>query len=175
MKNLFKTFTGIMALLLLASFAFARGKVDFDKFLKAATDNVANYPTETYYGKLEFTNKKTGEKKKFADFDEVDRYVYSVTQTEMLSHQLEELYNKWKEELKNAEETPDDANDASKKDVTQYMDKLMVLRKKNAEKVEQMTNELFNKWPNKFTKEEKEFVLKNLQEYHDKNNLIKRK
>lgn len=175
MRNIFKVFTGIVAFLLLTSLAFARDKADFDKFLKTATDNVANYPTKAHYDKMEFTNKKTNEKKKFADFDEVDRQVFIIMQTDSLSHQLEDLYNKWGEELKNAEETPDDENAASKKDVTAYMDKLMALRKKNAEKVEQMTNEMFNKFPDKFTKEEKEYILKAIQEYHDKNNLIKRK
>jgi len=175
MKNLLKTFVGVTALLMLSSIAFARGKADFDKFLKGATDNVASYGTEAHYAKQEFTNKQTGEKKKFADFDDVDKHVYMTMQTDILSHQLEDLYNKWKEELKNAEDTPDDENEASKKDVTAYMDKLMALRKKNAEQVEKMVNDLFSKWPNKFTKEEKDYVLKNVQAYHDKHNLIKRK
>lgn len=174
MKNLLRTFVGVAALLLLSSLVMARGKADFDKFLKSATENVANYNTDAYYAKLEFTNKKTNEKKKFADFDEVDRFVYKLMQTDMLSHQLEELYGKWKEELKNAEETPEEETEASKKDVTAYLDKLMVLRKKNAEQVETMLDELFKKFPNKFTKEEKDYVLKNVKEYHDKHNLIKR-
>lgn len=175
MRNLFRASIGMLALLLIASFVFARDKADFDKFLKAATDNVANYSTEAHYGKMEFINKKTNEKNKFTDFDEVDRQVFIITQTHSLSHQLEDLYNKWKEELKIAEETPDDKNTASKKDVAAYLDKLVPLRKKNAEKVEQMTNEMFKKFPDKFTKEEKEYVLKTMQDFHDKNNLIKRK
>lgn len=175
MKNLFKAFLGAMMFLLLASSVFARDKADFDKFLKNATDSVANYSSEAYYGKLEFTNKKDGAKKKFADFDEIDRRVYMLMQSDLLSHQMEELYNKWKEELKNAEDTPDEENAASKKDVAAYMEKLLTLRKKNAEKVELMANELFNKFPDKFTKEEKDYILKNLTEYHDKSSLIKRK
>jgi hypothetical protein len=164
----------MLALLLMASFAFARSKADFDKFLKTATDNVANYPTEAHYGKMEFTNKKTNEKKQFADFDEVDRRVYILMQLDLLSRQLEDLHSKWKEELKNAEETPDDANEASKKDVTVYLEKLLALRKQNAEKTEELANGLFKKFPDKFTKEEKDQVIKTMKEYHDKSNLIKR-
>lgn len=175
MKNLIKASIGIVTLCLLASFAFARGKVDFDKFLKSATDNAANYSSEKYYEKLEFTNKKTNEKKKFSDYDEVDRMVFMVMQCNSLSHQLENLYNVWKDELKNAEETPDDETEANKKDVTQYMEKLLELRKTNAVGVEKMVNDLFSKFPDKFTKEEKDYVLKSVTEYHDKHNLIKRK
>jgi hypothetical protein len=175
MKNLIRASVVAMAFFLLAGLGFARGKADFDKFLKAATDNVTNYSSEKFYEKLEFTNKKTGEKKKFSDFEEVDRLTFILMQCDTLSHQLEDLYNKWKEELKNAEETPDDANEASKKDVTEYMEKLLELRKTNAVKVEKMVNDLFSKFPDKFTKEEKDYVLKTLKEYHDKDNLIKRK
>jgi len=175
MKNLLKASIGVVALCMLASFAFARGKADFNKFLKSSTDNVNNYSSKEYYEKLEFTNKKTGEKKKFSDFTEIDRSVFMAMQADLLSHQLEDLYNKWKEELKNAEETPDDENEASKKDVTQYMEKLFELRKKNAAGVEKMVNDMFSKFPDKFTKEEKEYVLKSITEYHDKHKLVPRK
>jgi len=175
MRNLLKASIGIVALFMLASFAFARGKADFNKFLKSSTEGVANYSSKEYYEKLEFTNNKTGEKKKFSDFSEVDRAVFMALQADQFSHQLEDLYNKWKEELKNAEETPDDENEASKKDVTQYLEKLFELRKKNAANVEKMVNDLFTKFPDKFTKEEKEHVLKSLTEYHDKHKLIQRK
>jgi hypothetical protein len=175
MRNLLKASIVAVALVLLANCAFARSKADFNKFLKSSTDNVTNYGSKEFYEKLEFTNKKTGEKKKFADFDEVDRAVFMAMQSDQLSHQLEDLYNKWKEELKNAEETPDDENEASKKDVAQYLEKLLELRKTNAVQVEKMINDLFTKFPDKFTKEEKEYVLKTLTEYHDKHNLIKRK
>lgn len=163
-----------MTFLLLVSSVFARSKQDFDKFLKAATDNAVKYSSETYYEKLEFTNKQTGEKKKFSDFSEVDRFVFMLMQCDVLSHEMEDLYNKWKEEFKNAEDTPDDENEASKKDVTQYMEKILDVRKKNAEKVEALIAELFKKWPDKFTKEEQEYITKNIRDYHDKNNLIKR-
>lgn len=175
MKNLVKAFLGIMAFLLLSNYVDARSKQDFDKFLKAATDNAVKYNSEAHYEKLEFINKQTGEKKKFSDFPEVDRFVFMLMQCDVISHEMEDLYNKWKEELKNAEDAPDDENEASKKDVTQYMEKLLAVRKKNAEKVEALVSELFKKLPDKFTKEEQEYIAKSIREYHDKNNLIKRK
>lgn len=172
MKKLIMSFCLIV---FLASSVFARGKQDFDKFLKSATSNVTNYSSQKYYEKLEFTNKKTGQKKKFADFSEVDRFVLIVMQCDLLSHEMENLYNKWKEDLKTAEDTPDDESEAGKKEITQYMEKLLVLRKQNAENVERLVAELFKKWPDKFTKEEQEYVTKNIQQYHNKSDLIKRK
>lgn len=175
MKNLIRTSLGAMAFLLLVSSAVARSKQDFDKFLKTVTDNAIKYSSEAHYEKLEFTNKQTGEKKKFSDFAEVDRFVFILMQCDVLSHEMEDLYNKWKEELKNAEDAPDDENEANKKDIAQYMEKLLAVRKENSEKVEALVSELFKKWPDKFTKEEQEYITKSIKDYHDKNNLIKRK
>lgn len=175
MKNMFKTFAGMVALLLLVGAASARPKADFDKFLKMMTDNVGKTAVEKTYDKVEFTNKKSGEKKKFVDFDEVDRQVFITMQTDLLSRELEDLYGKWKEELKSAEETPDDEKEASKKDVTEYLDKLFALRKKNAEQTESLLANLFKKWPDKFTQEEQDHISKSIKSYHDKSNLIKRK
>ena len=50
----------------------------------------------------------------------------------------------------------------------------MNLRKKNALKLESLAESIFEKWPDKFTKEEKEAILKALKEYNDKHQLIKR-
>ena len=170
-----KVYLSIMALLLLVGLVFGRDKSDFEKFLKNSVNKVENCILEKSYDKLEFTNNKTGEKKKFSDFPEIDRSIYTFMQSDLLSREMEDLYNKWKEELKNAEETPDTKSEASKKDVTAYMEKLMVLRKKNAEQVEALVEKMFKKYPDKFTKEEQNYVLKTIREYHDKSNLIKRK
>jgi len=170
-----KAYLSIMSLLFLVALVFGRDKSDFEKFLKNNVDRVENSVLEKSYEKLEFTNKKTGEKKKFSDFPEIDRAVYMLMQSDLLSREMEDLYNKWKEELKNAEETPDAESEAGKKDVTAYMEKLMVLRKKNAEQVEGLVDKIFKKWPDKFTKEEQDYTLKNIREYHDKSNLVKRK
>jgi hypothetical protein len=127
-----------------------------------------------FYANLEFANKKTGEKKKFSDFSELDRQVYTVMLLESFGHDMEELYNKWKEELAKAEDSPDDEKDASKKDIAEYMAKLTLLRKKNAERLESILDIMFKKWPEKFTEEEKSLTLKKIRDYHDKHKLIKR-
>jgi hypothetical protein len=170
-----KAYVSILATLLLVGLVFGRDKADFDKFLKSNVDKVDNSVLEKSYEKIEFTNKKTGEKKKFTDFLKIDRYIYMLLQTDLLSREIEDLYNKWKEELKSAEETPDVENEASKKDIIEYMNKLMELRKKNAEQVEVLVEKIFKKWPDKFTKEEQDYILKTIREYHDKNSLVKRK
>lgn len=169
-----KAFLAVITLLLLVGFGYGRPKQDFAKFLKANRTNFENYSSDKYYEALEVTNKKTGEKKKFADFPEIDRMILKLVRCDTLSHELEDLYNKWKDELKNAEETPEDEKEASKKNVSEYLEKLMTLRKENAEKVEALAGELFKKFPDKFTKEEQEYITKTIRTYHDKNNLVKR-
>src|SRR5581483_4390616 len=158
-----RSLLSLVTILLATGFVSARTKQDFDKFLKQTASQVENYPNEKYYESLEFTNPKTNEKKKFSDFPKVDRFIFMLIKCDTLSREMEDLYNKWDEELKKAEDTPDDASEASKKDVTNYMNKLMTLRKQNAEKVESMVGELFKQYPDKFTKEEQDYIIKSVR------------
>jgi hypothetical protein len=169
-----KTLLVFLALLFTATFACGREKEDFEKFIKQTATISKDLSSAKFYENLEFTNKKTGEKKKFTDFSELDRQVYTLMLVESFGHDMEDLYNKWKEELAKAEDSPDDEKDASKKDIAEYMARLTLLRKKNAEKLETLADKMFKKWPDKFTEEEKSLTLKTIREYHDKHKLIKR-
>jgi hypothetical protein len=173
MKNLVRTTLAFMAFLFAINLIAAEKK-DFEAVLTSLDKAIPNYHTDKFYEKHEFKNKKTGEVKKFSNFGELERAVFIFFQGDKLSHDLEGLYEKWQAELKSAEDKPEDEEDASKKDVEKYLEKLMVLRKKNAEKVESLIADLFKKWPDKFTDKEKDFILKNIKDYHNKNNLIKR-
>jgi hypothetical protein len=51
---------------------------------------------------------------------------------------------------------------------------LFEIRQKNAVKLEGLAAELFKKYPDKFTNDEKEFFMKTIKAYNDKNKLIKR-
>lgn len=163
-----------MALLFTATFVSGREKEDFEKVMKQTATASKDLSSAKYYENLEFSNKKTGEKKKFSDFSELDRQVFTVMLVENFGHDMEELYNKWKEELAKAEDKPDDENEASKKDIAEYMANLTLLRKKNAERLESLLDKMFKKWPDKFTEEEKSLTLKKVRDYHDKHKLIKR-
>lgn len=172
--KIFKTFIVCFAFLFTTSLATAREKEDFEKFLKKTASVSKDFSSPKYYEVLEFTNKKTGEKKKFSDFSELDRQIYMAMVTENFGHEMEELYNKWKEELANAEDAPENENEASKKDIAEYLSRLTLLRKKNAERLESLVEKMFKKWPDKFTEDEKKLTLKTIRENHDKSKLIKR-
>ncbi|NIQ13501.1 MAG: hypothetical protein GTO02_03545, partial [Candidatus Dadabacteria bacterium] len=59
--------------------------------------------SEKSYEKVEFVNSKTGEKKKFTDFDKIDRAIFILKNCDLFSHQMEDLYGKWKIELEDAD------------------------------------------------------------------------
>jgi len=174
MKNLVRMTLACMAFLFAINLTLAAEKKDFEAVLTGLENAIPNYHSDKFYEKHEFKNKKTGAVKKFSDFNELERAVFIFFQGDKLSRDLEALYEKWQTELTIAEDKPEDEKDASKKDVEKYLEKLMDLRKKNAEKVESLMTDLFKKWPDKFTDKEKDFILKSIKDYHDKNNLIKR-
>lgn len=175
MRTLLKASVAAVAFLcLFANISQAREKKDFDTYLKKVGKIVDQYSTDKYYDNQEFTNKTTNEKKKFTDFSEMERAFLKVFHGQTLAMDLGDVQDKWKEELKNAEETPDDAEEASKKDIEEFSAKLFELRQKNAVKLEGMLEGLFKKYSDKFTDEEKEFFMKNVKSYNDKNKLIKR-
>jgi len=172
--KILKTLFVSIALLFTATFVSGREKEDFEKAIKQTATISKDLNSTKFYENIEFSNKKTGEKKKFSDFSELDRQVYTIMLVESFGHDMEDLYNSWKEELAKAEDDPGDKKDASKKDIAEYMATLTLLRKKNAEKLESLIDKMFKKWPDKFTEEEKSLSLKTVRDYHDKHKLIKR-
>jgi hypothetical protein len=173
--NILRVSTVAMAFLLcFANLGAAREKKDFNNYLKNVEKIVDQYSTDKYFENHEFTNKKTSENKKFADFSEMERAIMKIFHGQTLGTDLGDTQEKWKEELKNAEETPDSEDEASKKDVEEFSKKLFELRQKNAVKLEGLAAELFKKYPDKFTNDEKEFFMKTIKTYNDKNKLIKR-
>lgn len=169
---------GILAICFLFIFSnltFATPKADFDSMLNKVRFIIEHYTVEKSYEKWEFTNKTTKEKKKFSDFTELERRIFFFMRGQKLDNDFLNLYNAWVEEAKKAEDKPTDANEASKEDVKKYMEQLQQFQKQNAVIVEKLLEEVFAKWPDKFTKEEKEYLLKSTKEFHDTNKLIERK
>lgn len=173
MKNILKV--GLVILLFLcASTVFAKTKKSFSDILNSTKKEIKEYTEDSFYDKFEFTNKKTGAKRKFGDFSTVERRVFIILAGEKLNQLLLEFYEKWQEELKTAEESPKATEDASKNNIEKYMEKLLVLRKEHAEKLEKITTDLFKDYPDKFTQEEKDFTLKRIRDFNDKYSLITR-
>jgi hypothetical protein len=163
-----------IVLLLCANVSNAREKKDFIGYLKNIEKTTDQYSTDKYFESHEFIDKKTNKKKKFTDFTEMERTILKIFHIQTLGVDLGDTQDKWKEELKNAEETPDSEDEASKKDIEEFSKKLFELRQKNAVKLESLIEDLFKKYSDKFTNEEKEFFIKSIKIYNDKHKLIKR-
>jgi len=151
---------------------FATEKKAFDDFLKK-TNAVTIYDKKSYE-KLAFTNSKTGEKKKFVDFPEKEQFALMINHICDVGYNMGSVYEKWEEELKAAEDTPDSNTEASKQDIRTYMKQLFDIRKKNAEELEKLLDVYFNKYAKDFSDEDKQHILNNIRSYHDKSKLIKR-
>jgi hypothetical protein len=171
MRTLFKFLAVALLVPAIAATAFSKDKKEYEDHLKKLEYSVNNYSTEKYYDGYSFTNKKTGIKKKFKDFEELQKFLFFIMTGNVLDRELEDYGTKLKEDLA----SPDVASgDATKKDLRNYLEKLTDLRKSNAVKLEALIEELFTKWPDEFTKEEQDYISKSVREYHDKHNLIKR-
>lgn len=173
MRNIFRVCL-VAFLCTFASLGEAREKKDFEGYLKNINKVIDQYSSDKYFESQDFVNKQTDEKKKFSEFGEMERAILKIFHGQTLSVDMGEAQDKWKEELKGAEETPDSDEEASKKDIEDYTKKLMEIRKKNAVKLEGMIEELYKKYPKEFTADEKEFFAKTIKSYNDKNKLIKR-
>ena len=156
--------------LLFAAVANAKDKKDYENYLSKATNSIENYANDKAYETYQFINKKTGEKKKFADFSEMDRLIFFVLRGNAIDHELEDTYYQWQEQL----EKFDENSGMTKEELNSFLDKLFELRKRNAAKVENLVDKLFLKFPNEFTAEEKKYLTDSIREYHDKYNLVKR-
>jgi hypothetical protein len=173
--KLLKGLFGVLALLVFVNFTFAKSKKDFEHALSGIEVITKSFDTEEFYESIEFTNKKTKEKKKFSDFTPLQKSVFVVMQMDVINRSLGELYNKWMEELKKAKDKPDDPEEASKKDIRSYLARLLSHRKNGASKLESKMEQMFKKYPDDFTEEEQKHMLNMIREYNDKNKLIERK
>lgn len=165
MKKLFAVF----CLLALPLLAMAH---DYKTELEQIKEAVQTFDSEKAYESFNFKNKKTNEVKKIGELSEVDKVVFYFFQGDRLTTSLEETEKKWKASF--------DKLDAAKEkdkaeEVKKSLDELKELRKLLATRLEAFTESLFKKFPDAFTAEEKEYINKQMREYHDKNKLIERK
>jgi hypothetical protein len=173
--KLFKGLFSVLAVLVFANLTFAKSKKDFDHALNGVEVITKSFDTDKFYETIEFTNKKTNEKKKFSDFTPLQRSVFIVMQMDVINRSLGELYGKWEEELKKAKDKPDNPEEASKREIRIYLAKLLSCRKTAASKLETKMEDMFKKYPDDFTEEEQKHMLNMVHEYNDKNKLVERK
>jgi len=151
-----------------------RSKAEYESELKDLTKFLGNFSNEDFYKNYNFVHKKTGEKKKFSDFDELHKKIFYLMQIEKLTFKLENLKKQWQKELDFIDPTVDDPAIAKKDDIEKYIQQISILREKTARDYEDFIHGLFKKFPDDFTEDEKKYILKKVTSYHDKNKLIER-
>jgi hypothetical protein len=166
MKKLFN----ITLFLALFSLVAVRDREEYESHLSQIKEAVDNFNNEKYYEPYDIRNKKTGEIKKISDLKDLDKNLFFLFEGEELTYSLESLEKLWREDL-------DKLNGDKQKidEVKKYIEQLRGLRIKLALKFENHAEMLFKKFPDAFTQEEKEYTMKTIREYHDKNQLVKRK
>jgi hypothetical protein len=145
---------------------------EYKKALGDLTTWAKKLDDEDFYDKQwTFKNKETGEEKPFKSFDKVDKRMFMLATAQRLSSHLGALNEDWEKELKKAAEGPSDGKDdsiATQAEIKQFIADLANLRKVQAAKWEEMAQAMFKDYPDKFTKEEKEFYLKQIRTLKEK-------
>jgi hypothetical protein len=141
----------------------ATEKTPFESTLVKIKSTIENYQKDEFHENL---FKKEEEKKKFKGLEDVDKRTYILIFGIEVAATLTSLSDVWEDEFKKAGDGSD--IEASKADVRKYIDELLVLRKENATKLEELATQLFKDFPDKFTKEEQEFTLKRLKDFSAK-------
>lgn len=130
---------------------------------------------------MKFKDKKTGKVLTFTELPDFQQKVILITALEKETKALTSRYDEWAEDLgglkkaegeKLSEKLDETANHT---DVAHYKDKLLTLRKEVAVKYEAAAVAFFEKYSEKFTKEETQGYLAQMRRYHDTQKLIERK
>jgi len=173
---------------------------DYEKVLKYFSEWSDNLTNPDHWKDVTFTNKKTKKLRKFSDLSEYEKQIYYFMSAEKLSNELKRMDGYWQAELKKFEEKdekeakpdkeekkeeakPDKEEKkeadpkklpATKAQVEQYYKDLGIIRKKTAVKFEALAEKLFKDYKEKFTEEERDQIMRQIREFHDKDKLIER-
>jgi len=150
-------------------------KTDYKYALKKIENIIKNFSNEDFYKNHTFIHKKTGEHKKIEDFSDLKKNVLFLITIRKLTGFMEKLQNIWNKELESVDPKVEDPKLANKSDIEGFIKELFELRKRAAEKYETFAEELFNNFPDDFSKEEKNFIMDDIRDYNDKHKLIERK
>jgi hypothetical protein len=151
--------------------------------LEEITKNVFD---ENSWKKVAFRHRVTKKVVKWSDFTDFEKKLYCLTMSEQVEARLVYIQKAWTWELnkfKNpahvltlkAVTATGDNRPALKKDIEEYLAKILVLRKSLAKEVESVTIDTFDKYADKIPKAERDSWLKKLQAKHDEEKLIDRK
>jgi hypothetical protein len=146
--------------------AEGRKNTEYKKVLKDMNTWVSKLDNVEFYNEqFSFKNRETGKEKAFKEFEKLDQRMFMLTSAQKLSGHLGFLQDAWEKELKKAPATGDGKDDsvASKEEVQKYIDQIKEVRKAEVKKWEEMAQAVFKDFPDKFSKQEQEFYLKQVR------------
>ena len=151
---------------------------DYEEYYQHYKNWSENLSNEKFWKDMTLKHKETGKIVKFIDLPAYEKSIFYFMSGQKLTKELATLHNFWKKELDNFGKEPeklDEPEIASKANVEKYLTKLLKLRKDTAVRFEALASKFFKEYKHKFTDEEQQKYIKEIQEYHDKDNLIDRK
>jgi len=135
-------------------------KEDYENFLKNVENWTENIDNQDFYKDIEFVDQKDPKKTtKFLDLNDFQKQVFYITNTQNALLNLEVTYKMWQLLPKQHPDGP-----VSSEDLQKYSEKLKEFMKKTANKWEDITKNTFKKFADKFTQEEMNVYLKNLED-----------
>jgi len=143
-----------------------RKNAEFKKVLKDMNTWISKLDNVDFYQEqFTFKNRETGKEKSFKEFEKLDQRMFMLTSAQKLSGHLGFLQEAWEKELKKSPDKGDgkDESIATKEEVKKYVEQIKEVRVAEVKKWEEMAEAVFKDFPDKFTKQEQEFYLKQVR------------
>ena len=148
----------------------------FDKSLDDTYKNYIarsnNFSNPAFFSEFKFRDKINNKIIQFSSMPDLDKTVFYILEGEKISLELKNVESAWRTIMVNVLKTPN--KDIDIKTLESYIVKLRELRKKHAKEYENFVEKAFNANSDKIPQEERDFLLKNIKKWNDKENLINR-
>lgn len=151
-------------------------KKEYDRALKHYTEWKNKFNDLDYWKSVTLTRVSDKKEYKVKDLEEFDRQAFFLSNLRRCTFEMTRLHGFWHKELVQYMIMPPLQDGVPTVDeLTAYIEKLTTLRKEAAATLEAYAEKFVKDNPSKFTKEEREQLLKSIKDYHDEQKLIERK
>jgi len=148
----------------------------FDKSLDNTYKNYIarsnNFSNPDFFGELKFRDKTNNKIIQFSNMPDLDKTVFYILEGEKISLELKKIEGAWRTIMVNVLKTPN--KDIDIKTLESYIVKLRELRKNHAKEYEAFVEKALKDNSDKIPEEERNFLLKNIKKWNDKEKLIDR-
>ena len=148
----------------------------FDKSLDDTYKNYIarsnNFSNPAFFRELKFRDKINNKIIQFSSMRDLDKTVFYILEGEKISLELKNVESAWRTIMVNVLKTPN--KDIDIKTLESYIVKLRELRKKHAKEYESFVEKSLKANSNEIPEEERNFLLKNIKKWNDKEKLIDR-